>query len=739
MRLKALEAIGFKSFAKKTPFIFEAPITAIVGPNGSGKSNAADACRFVLGEKSMKSLRSRRGEDLIFGGSRTLPRMSRARVTLIFDNKGRQFPLDYNEVTIAREVYRDGVNTYLINDSPVRLRDIYELLNSVSLGAPDRYIINQGESDRVLSVGEEERRFMVEDALGLRIYQYRIEESGKKFKKTEENIEQAEALRREILPHLKFLAKQVKKIEQAESLRRDLRALLEVYLPTEQSYLVAEEKLIEETKHKLGKGLGSNEKELTRVERETESREKESDPTRRLAQINASLLAVRGQKDKENRELGRLEGIIELERERGKLTERPAVFNEERVFLFVEFIKKGLGDLEELADLTQIKKVINQLKNRVESFWRGGDGEKKADVTNKQLQTLLQKQKAIVAKLGELEKEEKQLVGEKMSLEQSISERMNTLREADRVVYTLRARCQELRLELGTLLAKEEKLKLEKTDFSRELKEAEVLLGGEVVTLAARTSGTEETRQAQAERRRQIERHKIRLEDMGAGNDETLKEYQEVSERDAYLSREINDLKQSAVSLKKIIADLRQKIDEEFQTGLQKINGQFQEFFALMFDGGKASLEIARRKKTELVEDEEGEEEACGLEQEGPSIDRPGLSVKVNLPRKKIKGLAMLSGGERALVSIALLFAMSQVNPPPFLILDETDATLDEVNSRKYGDMLESLAKHSQLIVITHNRETMSRAGVIYGVTMARDGISQLLSIKFDRAVSYAK
>ena len=99
----------------------------------------------------------------------------------------------------------------------------------------------------------------------------------------------------------------------------------------------------------------------------------------------------------------------------------------------------------------------------------------------------------------------------------------------------------------------------------------------------------------------------------------------------------------------------------------------------------------------------------------------------------------MLSGGERALTSIALIFAVSQVNPPPFIILDETDAALDEANSRRYGDMIDSLAKYSQLILITHNRETMSRAGVIYGVTMGSDGVSKLLSIQFDEAVNVAK
>src|SRR5690606_38861995 len=102
-------------------------------------------------------------------------------------------------------------------------------------------------------------------------------------------------------------------------------------------------------------------------------------------------------------------------------------------------------------------------------------------------------------------------------------------------------------------------------------------------------------------------------------------------------------------------------------------------------------------------------------EERAPKRQKPGIEIAVNLPKKRVQSLMQLSGGERALTSIALIFAMSQVNPPPFLILDETDAALDEANSRRYGDMIEGLAKKSQLIVITHNRETMSRAGILYG------------------------
>jgi len=174
---------------------------------------------------------------------------------------------------------------------------------------------------------------------------------------------------------------------------------------------------------------------------------------------------------------------------------------------------------------------------------------------------------------------------------------------------------------------------------------------------------------------------------------------------------------------------LEKRLATEFSSGLERINSEFGKMFGIMFGGGEAQLTLI--KSESLVEEVLEVEEVDKLEE--------GLDIKVNLPKKKIKSLMMLSGGERALTSIALIFAVSQVNPPPFIILDETDAALDESNSKKYGDLVEILSKRSQLILITHNRETMSRAGVIYGVTMGSNGVSKLLSISFDQAVEVAK
>jgi len=205
--------------------------------------------------------------------------------------------------------------------------------------------------------------------------------------------------------------------------------------------------------------------------------------------------------------------------------------------------------------------------------------------------------------------------------------------------------------------------------------------------------------------------------------------------------KELEDLALSTQKLNELIEELTATLETRFGTGIEKINKEFDTFFKLMFGGGSASLILIKEKKLrrantsllgeEIESDSDDEEEDIEVEE--------GIDISVSLPHKRVKGLHMLSGGERALTSIALIFAMSQVNPPPFLILDETDAALDEANSRRYGDMIENLSKKSQLILITHNRETMSRAGILYGITVGQDGVSKLLSVKFEEALAVAK
>src|SRR3989339_1375884 len=243
MRLKTLQLNGFKSFAQKTVLEFDNSIVSIVGPNGSGKSNVVEAIRFVLGEQSMKSMRGKGGSDLVFKGSKDLPKGSRAAVTIYFNNTDKVFKLsndggedinlDYDVISISREVYSDGLNKYILNGTEVRLKDIHNLLSSVNIGSSGHHIISQGEADRILNASPKDRKEMVEDALGLKIYQYKIKESERKLERTNENMKEVVMLRRENAPHLNFLKKQVEKFEKGKIMQTELSVLYREYLKKE--------------------------------------------------------------------------------------------------------------------------------------------------------------------------------------------------------------------------------------------------------------------------------------------------------------------------------------------------------------------------------------------------------------------------------------------------------------------------------------------------------------------------
>ncbi len=736
MYLKSLEISGFKSFAKKASLNFTSSISSIVGPNGSGKSNVAEAFRFVLGEQSIKSMRGKRGEDLIFNGGGDGTRVNRASVKVIFDNTKRILNVDFDEVSLERVVHRDNSNEYFINGSPVRLRDIVELLAHAHIGASGHHIISQGEADRILNANIRERREMIEDALGLKIYQYKKLESQRKLEKTEENMKSVESLRREIAPHLKFLKKQVEKVEKVQEFREELRRLYKEYFKREEIYLKFERNRINTEKNPLIQELEQLDREIAEARKILEGSKNRDAKSDELIAIEGLLYKIRIEKDSIMRESGKIEGEISaglrtIEKEKEKQTKD-------------EFKTVYLKDVEEIAKKIDLLLTITEIKNLLFSFISSHKNKEDSALIaeiEKELIDLKNKKGEFEKKLKILDETERSKTLEYNELRQRIENEKDSNRDAEKNVFRIIARQNEVRGILNGLKTSEDKLLFEEDVFKREMQEAYVIVGREAVDYKDLIL-IEEARQIQYDRQKSIEKIKIRIEDSGAGNSiDILKEYKEVEDRDTFLAREIKDLENSKANLINLIADLDARIDIEFKEGVLKINAQFQNYFSLMFGGGNAGLNVIREKKRKKKSDTDlsnvlsDSDEIPESEDEGEE----GIEINVSLPRKKVKGLMMLSGGERALTSIALLFAISQVNPPPFIILDETDAALDEANSRKYGDMIANLSKYSQLILITHNRETMSRAGVLYGVTMGGDGASKLLSIQFEEAVQVAK
>lgn len=233
--------------------------------------------------------------------------------------------------------------------------------------------------------------------------------------------------------------------------------------------------------------------------------------------------------------------------------------------------------------------------------------------------------------------------------------------------------------------------------------------------------------------KRKIERIRGKLEEIGGIDDAVIKEYQDTEARHSFLAGELEDLKQASASLKELIKELDKHIKDEFKEGFSKIKEEFNNYFRIIFGGGKGVLQLikSRKSKKDELEDLDISSEDLGDD------ENEGIEISVDLPKKRIKGLTMLSGGERALASVALIFAITAVNPPPFLILDETDAALDEANSKKYALILKELSKRTQLVLVTHNRETMKCASVLYGVTMGDDGVTKLLSLRLEEAEVY--
>lgn len=727
MHLVRLELSGFKSFAKKTVFDFSSPIVAIVGPNGSGKSNVAEGIRFVLGEQSMKSMRGKRGEDLIWNGSNAASRANRASVSLTFDNRSRFLDIDFDEVILERTVNRDGTNEYRLNGSMVRLKDILGLLAGANIGQSGHHIISQGEADKILSASPRERREMLEDALGLKVYQYKKEESIRKLAKTEENMRQAEALRREVAPHLKFLKRQVDKLEKAENLRRDASERFRRYFSHEHRYLdTARAELIEKKKHAEGRLLSIS-ADITTA-RAVLLKANNSAETQKIVSVSERLDVVRSTLRTALSDAARIAGQLDaLERvQPASSVSRDAL---------EAFITEHDRLLVNLATFDALKSFVENLLNGLRDMIQG-------DTPEIEGLEALKKEKSALDALAETQtEEEKRLAEELEAMRVALDDARSEEREKERELFSLAAIERDVRHELDALESASHALTLEEEEYKRELGEAGILIGRDAVMIETIADTDMASREAQTTEKRELQKVKIRLEEMGAaGGEDVLKEYEEARQREAFLEKELTDLEQSSRTLKELIATLDAELRTRFEHGMHLINTEFSRFFSLMFDGGNAQLIFVKEPPRRVrVDDEETDDGSRDPVFDEPAQPIEGIDLALSIPKKRVKSLVMLSGGERALTSIALIFAMSSVNPPPFLVLDETDAALDEANSRRYGDMVATLSEKSQLVVITHNRETMSRAGILYGVTMGGDGVSKVLSVKLDEAIQVAK
>jgi chromosome segregation ATPase len=742
MRLSHITLQGFKSFAKKTTLDVTHRLTGVVGPNGSGKSNIAEAIRFVLGEQSMKSMRSKIGADVIWKGSEHLSPMSRASVTMVIDNtdKGDMSHasdtlapfLVYDELVLSRVIYADGTSDYLLNDAKVRLKDVQELLSFAGIGGSAHTIVNQGEADRILLATPKDRKEALEDALGLRVYHMRLAESRRKLDRVRTHVHEVELLRKEIKPHLEHLKRQVDKIESQEEERKRLHVLLVAYLTREEHELkLLDERIREQgTSSSLLLITDSIRKELETLEGTNTDvavvslQEKQT--------LHAEVRVLLERRDQVSKTLGRLEAEkAYLEKELAQKGERKDIVvrqdewegAREAFSTNLESMDHALG----IADIAKAAFHTKQMREAAQSFFGlyGKDDGAHEHATVKELE-------AASYAIEEHERKEKELSAGMEALQERIDAMdvsaqasLASKHEEEKKVMMLESKLRELESTIALRRQEEGEHALRRGHFEALLGEGVAIVGKEILGYASAVPEERFKDTPKADLQRAIERSKLRIEEAGVPNrDEVISEYRSTRERDEYLTKELEDIREGERKLLELIEELTTSLHERFTSGVKEVSKVFGEFFGEVFVGGKGKLSLV---------------DLTRIDEEGNQFVEQGIDIDVSLPNKKVRELAMFSGGERALVSIALLFAMSSITPPPFMVLDETDAPLDESNARKYGVMMRRLAEKSKLLVITHNRETMNHCDMLYGVTIGVDGSSKLLSINFKEAEGYAQ
>jgi chromosome segregation protein len=875
MYLEKLEIQGFKSFANKNLLVFPGMIdktrrgiTAVVGPNGSGKSNVADSIRWVLGEQSMKVLRGKKSEDIIFSGSDKKGKLGMAEVSLYLNNEDRQAPIDYSQVVLTRRLYRDGNSDYLLNNNKVRLSDVQILLAKSKFGQKTYSVIGQGTVEGFLNTSLAERKEFFDEATGVKQYQIKRDDSLNKLRNSFENLSQAEMLINEIEPRLKSLVRQVNRLQRKEEIEKELRGIQLVYYrklwhELNDKYTQFSSHILELEKDKLEKS-----KKLEVLNRRLSDMEKQNAVLEEFNSMQKGLNDLQMRKDQMTRELAKVEARIEVKLESSGrfdvswLTTKKKEINldnekfEREIIDILQNIKveeekyneysaeeknlnesieqlnaelkkqmehnekKGSGSIFEkirmiISDIKLLKaeedpervkklieKIYDDLNNLLESEMEEGQNDKLRKINDDLVQasnaknrllsnlnakkyeimSLRERQKNIEERMSqtknqlkdineklsayqgeenknELTEEHNRQLVELQKMEEEIKEKKEVLggfsksiEEKQGQLFNLQKEIQALQNELNNLgnTLNEHRVNATRYETRLENLEAEIRSSFENIKeiRAERFDGEIEV-EATEEKIRQLKRQ---IDQIGGIDPEIEKEYIETKERYDFLFGQTSDLTNAIDSLEKVIKELDMVIKERFDKEFKVISDKFEEYFKILFNGGHAKIikVLAEEIEAEVTNEKEGtngnsvENGTAAKPVENASLKKikylqkynatglAGIEIQATPPGKKIKSIAMLSGGERALTAIALICAIISANPSPFVVLDEVDAALDEANSERLAKILDDLSHKTQFIVITHNRASMRRANILYGITMQDDGVSKLLSVKLD-------
>jgi len=884
MYLEKLEIQGFKSFANKNILTFpglvdksKRGITSVVGPNGSGKSNVADAVRWALGEQSMKTLRGKKSEDVIFSGSDKKGKLGMAEVSMYLNNEDGRAPVDFSQIIITRRLYRNGDSEYMLNNSRVRLSDIQMLLAKAKFGQKTYSVIGQGMVEGFLNTTLSERKEFFDEATGVKQYQIKRDDALNKLRSSYENLIQAQMLINEIEPRLKSLTRQVNRLKKRDETEAELKAVQRRYysqiwhdinskfshyntafLELEQDKFNQDKKLeqlnrsleqlekeskdkgnINERQERLNALLNKREElntQLAKLEAQTEIKleasgqfdlsfllNKKAEASREVESIGDEIkeqeahIQVSRNKDndlQQDKEIidGRIEslnkklvkmgeqisrgGTSEAQRRLHQLADALEHLHEEedpeKLRSRAREIKKALHEVIEILkqmdgaesgaegeDWQDIQSKLSQLAgNKEQAMARINENNLRVTARTERVKLLAEKQKSISAEIDAIEQKLKKQSPEfdisSISQEQAavkkkiadIQEEITGLKEdiqkeqageeaAKNRLFSLQRDIGAGQNEINLVNNKMNELKINSTRYETRLEDLEIEIRQEFGSLKEIKEYKTKEEMDSAEERENILQLKRKLELIGGIDPQVEEEYNQTKERFDFLDGQISDFTKAVDSLTKIIKELDVNIKEKFDKEFKVIAQNFEKYFKVLFNGGNAKIIKVMEEQKEEMEPSEGDEadkensakkaeESADLNkikflQKHNATGLAGIEISATPPGKKIKSISMLSGGERALTAIALICAIISTNPSPFVVLDEVDAALDEANSERLAKILDELAHKTQFIVVTHNRATMRRAAILYGVTMGDDGVSKLLSIKLEEASEQVK
>ena len=731
MRLKSLKLAGFKSFVDPITVDFPGVMCGIVGPNGCGKSNIIDAIKWVKGELSPKSLRSESLQDVIFNGSDNRKPVSHCSVELTFDNSenflGGEY-LKFNEVSVKREMARDGQSTYFINNAVARRRDIQDLFLGTGLGSNSYAIIEQGIVSSLVGAKPEELRSYVEEAAGITKYKERKRETESRIRRTSENISRLKDLEDEVKRSIRRLNAEANLTTKYKKLRDQEQQYQKFLIQNELNDLLDKKKSSEKENKTIDTDIeGLEAKRLSFVSKRDvaktnlmEGLKKLEDEQRKFFETGAKISLV---EEKERSSKAKVE-VLAKEQEKIKnnikelISSDLAAADSDKLSEDLQHVleKRVKDEIESLNVETKQNEVSRSLANFWVDGYKTGIGE-----SNENIQTINALRKEFEERIKDIEKEIKALEKDTDSEKSNLSELIELRKDQELKVIDLRGAQDKSSEELRAFEHEISKLETEKDVVIRERNEKELnkrSLEIEIKEKEERLKVFDEVKSIEGDYDEiilSLEKLQKRIMNLGPINFAAPETLEAEKKRKETLSGQIEELETSLNKLDEAIKKIDRESNKSFHDCLNSVNKHLEEMFPKLFGGGYSKLNL-----------QDDSEES-------------GLVLMARLPGKKNTKLSQLSGGEKALTALALVFSLFSINPAPFCLLDEVDAPLDDDNTARFINLVSEMSEKVQFIFVTHNKISMEKSSHLLGVTMRDLGVSKVVSVDVEQAMEMAQ